>query len=347
MEEWTSKESEAPPGTSSDKEEHQTKLHDTMRQLRMCSTEHTLQKASLQVTLALLDLLPLVFNPFLVMQQAAMFASQCMKGGNMDVNFKTELPPEEECSPMDALVILARADCLQAVHFSQEATYLCSFVARCCQLHRDRLQDGAEWTSKWKVIGICAYNISMATRSTICTTQFDKESQMKALEVWDDEVLGELERCRSDAIAMRRATVGEEDIEDTEHDDEDAESNRGASNVESLGIDEQDVIGDENRRASNGESLGIDEQDATGDDMEDTVDESYQGGDDMEDTVGESYQGGDGMEDTVDESYQGGDGMEDTVDESYQGGDGMEDTVDESDQDTSYYLEDAQEVVAV
>ena len=52
------------------------------------------------------------------------------------------------------------------------------------------------------------------------------------------------------------------------------------------------------------------------------------------------------MEDTVDESYQG-DGMEDTVDESYQGGDGMEDTVDESDQDTSYYLEDAQEVVAV
>ena len=191
-------------------EGNQTKLHDAMCQLRMCSTELALQKASLQVTLSLLDMLPFEANPFLLMQLAVMFASQCAKGGRMDLHFKTELPHLPDCDPMQALTILARADCLQAVHFSQEATYLCSFVARCCQLHRDRLQGDSEWTSKWKVIGVYAYNLSMATRSTICATQYDKDAQSKALEIWDDDVLAELERCRSDAIVMRKAAIGDD-----------------------------------------------------------------------------------------------------------------------------------------
>lgn len=204
--------------------EQQSKLHVAMCQLRTCSTELTLQKASLQVTLVLLDMLPRVGNPFLVMQQAALFASQCSKGGNMDIHFKTELPPAEDCSPMQALTILARAECLQAVHFSREATYLCSHVARCCRMRRDDSgvaeHQQQQWTSQWKLIGIHAYNLAMATRSTICATQYDKDSQSKALEVWDDEVLGELERCRSDAIAMRKATVGDHDSDEQEEEDD-------------------------------------------------------------------------------------------------------------------------------
>ncbi len=219
--------------------EQQSMLHDAMCQLRMCTTELTLQKASLQVTLVLLGMLSCVDNPFLVMQQAALFASQCSKGGSMDIHFKTELPPPQDCNPMQALTILARAECLQAVHFSREATYLCSYVARCCRMRRDESfstngsgsraanfsEQQQRWTCQWKLIGIHAYNLAMATRSTICATQYDKDSQSKALEIWDDEVLGELERCRSDAIAMRKATVGDQDGEEQGEDgaDDDAD----------------------------------------------------------------------------------------------------------------------------
>lgn len=224
--EWNKDENNGSPNISPDVGRQAKKLHDAMCQLRLCSTELALQKASLQVTLSLLDMLACESNPFVVMQLAVMFASQCAKGGSMDLHFKTELPPLHDCDPMQALTILARADCLQAVHFSQEATYLCSFVARCCQWHRDRLQSSSEWTSKWKVIGVYAYNLSMATRSTICATQYDKDSQSKALEIWDDEVLGELERCRSDAIAMRKAALGDDDDHDGDDGDHDGDKCR-------------------------------------------------------------------------------------------------------------------------
>jgi hypothetical protein len=72
---------------------------------------------------------------------------------------------------------------------------------------------------------VYAYNISMATRSTICATQYDKDSQSKALEIWDDEVLGELERCRSDAIAMRKAALGDDDDVDGDGDGDDDNDN--------------------------------------------------------------------------------------------------------------------------
>ncbi|KAI2496179.1 hypothetical protein MHU86_18318 [Fragilaria crotonensis] len=239
--------------------EHQSKLHDAMCQLRMCTTELTLQKASLQVNLILLDMLPCVGNPFLVMQQAALFASQCSKGGSMDINFKTELPPPQDCDPMQALTFLARAECLQAVHFSREATYLCSYVVRCCRMRRDEStnrvsvsngngdavliaeqQQHQGWTGRWKLIGIHAYNLAMATRSTICPTQYDKDSKSKALEIWDDEVLGELERCRSDAIAMRKATVGDHDGEEQEEDVADVDADGIADNGNGDAIDAMD-----------------------------------------------------------------------------------------------------------
>lgn len=93
------------------------------------------------------------------------------------------------------------------------------------------------WTGRWKLIGIHAYNLAMATRSTICATQYDKDSQSKALEIWDDEVLGELERCRSDAIAMRKATVGDHDGEAQEEDVADDDADGIADNGNGDAID--------------------------------------------------------------------------------------------------------------
>jgi hypothetical protein len=220
-----------------DKAVLQQRLHDAMCHLRACSTAHALQKASLQVTLALVELVPHAYNPFLVMQQAAMFASQCAKGGNLDVSFRTELPTELDCTPTRALAILVRADCLQALHFAQEATYLCSFVARACQMHRDRLQnsDAARWTCRWKVIGMCTHTISMAIRSTICAIHPTKEAQTKALEAWADDTLGELERCRADAKVMRRAIMGDEYEEEEEELEEDGEGYEVLDNGEEDG----------------------------------------------------------------------------------------------------------------
>ncbi|KAI2511093.1 hypothetical protein MHU86_3405 [Fragilaria crotonensis] len=255
--EWSRNENAPSPKVLVPLLEHQSKLHDAMCQLRMCTTELTLQKASLQVTLILLDMLPCVCNPFLVMQQAALFASQCSKGGSMDIHFKTELPPPQDCDPMQALTILARAECLQAVHFSREATYLCSYVVRCCRMRRDESTNSVSsgngdavlvaeqrqhqgWTGRWKLIGIHAYNLAMATRSTICATQYDKDSKSKALEIWDDEVLGELERCRSDAIAMRKATVGDHDGEEQEEDVADDDADGIADNGNGDAIDAMD-----------------------------------------------------------------------------------------------------------
>lgn len=197
--------------------ELQRKLDTAMKQLRVCTTEHALQKANLQVTLALIDLLPCVANPFIVMHHAAMFASQCSKRGDLNEHFKTGLPKKASCEPKEALEILVRSDCMQSVHFTMEATFLCSFVAQCIKWRRENFL----WNAQWKVVGIYCYNISLAIRSTICTTSATRESQSKALEAWADDVLSELERCRLDALDMRKAIGGVEIEQEEEDDDED------------------------------------------------------------------------------------------------------------------------------
>jgi hypothetical protein len=177
--------------------ELQARLNDKMRQLRKLSTELPIQKANLQISLILLDMIPFASNPFCVMHHAAMFASQSGTGGKMDLNFTTELP-SGDCSPLRALEILARADCLQAVHFTREATYLCNFVARACRQRRN----GPQWSPKWKAVGICNYNVAMAIRSTICSTLANRESQVRVLESWDADVVEELDSCRADALEL-------------------------------------------------------------------------------------------------------------------------------------------------
>ena len=195
--------------------------------LRTCNTQASMQKASLQVCTRMLDIVPHARNPFLCMQQASMFAHQCSKGGHSDDPFKTLLPDKHQCTPQQALKILARADCLQAVHFPKQASFLCSYVARVCCLHRDKLETGLSWSPRWKVIGICAFNISMAIRSAAFTS-LKKEEAQKLLDDWDMEVVAELERCRMDAVNVKKVylrQIGQQDEDEvddkTESDDDD------------------------------------------------------------------------------------------------------------------------------
>ncbi len=176
----------------------------TLSKLRQCSSISTLQKASLQVATALLDLASTkeCQNPFLCLQHAATFSSQACKGGNNDEEFKKPLPQESECTPNQALSIIGRADCLRAIHFIDEAIYICSFIAKVCRLHRDK-QSSLDWNSQWRVVAILMYTISVAIDSTIYS-YMDIDAQTTALQSWSPDVKAEISRARSDAITLQK-----------------------------------------------------------------------------------------------------------------------------------------------
>jgi len=213
------------PTTRIDSEEAREamrKVDEATKQLRECYTEIAVQRGCIQVALSLMELVNknLCYNPFLCLQQAAIFAAQGSKGGNNDEAFKAGLPQETACTPDQAMVIIGRADCLQSLHFPDEAIYLCSYVARVCRLHRDRQETVMEWNNKWKVVGICLYNLSVAIRTT---RSFQEEGSNP--EYWDEGVVEELKRGRVDAIAVKGtlpgvadAAVVETEIHEEEYD---------------------------------------------------------------------------------------------------------------------------------
>mmetsp|Transcript_56654 Transcript_56654/g.84270 ORF Transcript_56654/g.84270 Transcript_56654/m.84270 type:complete len:1109 (+) Transcript_56654:520-3846(+) len=183
------------------------KLDYTIRQLRSCFTVSALQKSSLQVAAALLEVAEQkeCHNPFLCLQQAAMFAGQGTKLGNNDEVFKQPLPNERECSPTEAIAILGRADCMHSIHFTDQAVFLCSFVAKVCLLHRDREIPELMWTSQWRVVGIKMYMVSTAIDSTIVSV-LEGDAQEAALMSWEKDVKEEIKRGKSDAFALTRAS---------------------------------------------------------------------------------------------------------------------------------------------
>jgi hypothetical protein len=146
-------------------------------------------------------------NPFLCLHQAAMFASHGSKGGNSDEAFKQGLPKERECTPVEALVIIGNADCLQSLYFPDEAIYLCSYVARVSRLHRDKQETDMEWNARWRVIGICVYNLSVSIRTTL-SYQGDRP------EYWEQSVVEELKRGRADAIALKKTLPNDDTLVD-------------------------------------------------------------------------------------------------------------------------------------
>ena len=194
------------------------------KELRSCYTETAIQKGCIQVSRALLDLVAegYCYNPFLCLQQAAIFASHGSKGGNNDLPFKAALPKERECTAPEALVVIGRADCLQSLHFADEAIYLCSYVARVCRLHRDTQETDMQWNAQWKVVGICLYNLSVAIRTNRSVQDEDSHP-----EYFEEDIAEELKRGRADAIAVKSLlpeiageTTFVDDQEESEADDD-------------------------------------------------------------------------------------------------------------------------------
>lgn len=215
------------------------KVDEATKLLRACYTETAVQKGCLQVALALMDLVVegYSYNPFLCLQQAAIFAAQGSKGGNSDEGFKAGLPKERECTPREALVIIGRADCLQSLHFADESIYLCSYVARVCRLHRDREEMALEWNAQWKVVGICLYNLSVAIRTT---RSFQEGKSVP--ENWDDVVVEELKRGRVDALAIQSTLPEATVVAVTDHERETESNEEEADNFDDNG-DIAPVIG--------------------------------------------------------------------------------------------------------
>lgn len=227
------------------------KVHTSIEKLRACYTESAIEKASLHISVAFLELasLPGCFDPFCCLQQAAMFASQACKAGNSDMAYREKLPEKTECTPLQALVILGRADCLHSVYFPNEAAFLCSYVALICRLHReneDCEEAYLEWNVQWKIVAVYAYNVSVMIRTTVSTV-LDKQQQKTFLSMWERDVVEELERGRSDGWVWKRALSGggggllpieENDADDFEADE--AENSLGEQDNESDNEDEDE-----------------------------------------------------------------------------------------------------------
>ncbi len=198
------------------------KLDDSMKNLKKSRTVCSLERASLDVATALIDVAAHdeCQNPFLCVQQAAIFASMAPKRGTNDEPFKKFLPVQTRCTPSEAIIILGRADCMRAVHFLDEAQFLCSWVANECSLRRDGDENELPWCSRWKAVGILTYIIASAIDETSmklsCT-----DRKAGAIRQWGEAVEEEIRRGKADAIALVREYRCKEAVENYDTDESD------------------------------------------------------------------------------------------------------------------------------
>jgi len=180
-------------------------LDAALAKLKTCTTVISIQKTALSVAVALLDVAAChhSYNPFLCLHHAAIFASQGSKGGNNDDFFKRPLPPQSQCTPRDALGILGRADCLRAIHFSDEAMFLCSYVAGVLSLHRSMGGNRMMTSSDWKAVGIHMYTCAIALDDSIYSLM-DVDTRNKALDSWEQDAQEEIKAARKDARSIRK-----------------------------------------------------------------------------------------------------------------------------------------------
>ena len=176
-------------------------VHESMVTLRASRANANVEKASLQVAVALLQLVKeqCCENPFIVLQQAAIFASHGSKRGNNDAMFREALPEPTKCTPEDALTILGRADCFLSVQFPYESAFLCNYVARVCSSQRKSKE---QWNNQWMVVGILCYHLSVLIRSsaeTVLGELFKKEDY----DPWDEDIVDELLQGRADALQWK------------------------------------------------------------------------------------------------------------------------------------------------
>ena len=179
------------------------KLDDAMKNLRKSRTLNSLEQASIDASVALISLVNYdeCHNPFVCMLQAAMFAAMGSKRGNNDEPFKRFLPLKKKCTPLEALNVVCRADCLRAVHFLHEAQYLCTWVASVCQAHRDRLKEELPWNSRWRVIGILTHIVAATIDETGDALSLD-DPHAGALRKWEEVAKEEISRGKSDALVL-------------------------------------------------------------------------------------------------------------------------------------------------
>lgn len=184
-------------------------LDEALKALHKSTTLPSMQKSSLKVASALLNVAnqPSCYNPFQCLQHAVMFASNGPKLGKNDVSFKKALPPNDlQCSPIEALMVLGRADCLRALHFTDEAIFLCGHVLSLCSKQRERIPPAAgvaltpSLPSKWSAVNAYAYMVSIATDSTLLSLLHACNREVTAMN-WDKEALEEIAHGR--AAAMR------------------------------------------------------------------------------------------------------------------------------------------------
>ena len=184
------------------------KVDDAMKNLRKSRTLNSLERASIDVAVALIGLTAYdeCENPLVCLQQAAMFAGLGSKRGNNDEAFKRFLPLKNKCTPLEALNILGRADCLRAIHFLHEAQYLCNWIASVCHSHRDHLQEDLFWNSRWRVVGIMTYIVSSIIEETSEALYQDNMGAEAALREWENISKEEIRCGKSDALALVSAT---------------------------------------------------------------------------------------------------------------------------------------------
>ena len=184
--------------------EAMAQLNRSMRNLRTCYSHQAAERGSLLVAVSLLRLAETTGcqNPFLCLQQAGLFASRGTKGGASEDFFKQPLPKMESCSPSEALAILGRSECLQAVYFYPEAAFLCSYVAKACSIRRSSL-DHTEWNSQWTVISLLTYNQSVFLRAAASSIVKEHGRKEDTTGTWETLVVDELRRAKSDGLSWQ------------------------------------------------------------------------------------------------------------------------------------------------
>lgn len=215
LNEWLKESVVADSGTDEGKDsaaaakEAMDALDEALKALHKSATLPSMQKSSLKVASALLNVAnqPSCYNPFQCLQHAVMFASNGPKLGKNDVSFKKALPLSDlQCSPIEALMILGRADCLRVLHFTDEAIFLCGHVLSLCSKQRERIPPAAgvaltpSLPSQWSAVNAYAYMVSIATDSTLLSLLHACNREVTTMN-WDKEALEEIAHGR--AAAMR------------------------------------------------------------------------------------------------------------------------------------------------
>jgi hypothetical protein len=181
-----------------------------MSKLRSSYTIPSVERASLHLSASLIRLAscPECYDPFACLQEAVMFASMSSKGGTCDQLFQARLPQLEACGPLDALLILGRAECLNALHFCQEAAFLCSYVASACGNHRHEDDSSFQSDERWTIIGIMTYDLSVMIKNLagVLLREFDRREDTYG--TWSVAVIQELLHARTNGVTWKEQCLG-------------------------------------------------------------------------------------------------------------------------------------------